>query len=109
MGYKVVYPDILQYLSERIGVITNTTEIATELDITTEQVRGGISTLQRHGHTIENVGRGYAYIYQRSVPKIPEPAPIIKGDKRLFEEVGTSKLGIVIQDVQGVLYIAKEL
>jgi biotin operon repressor len=108
MGYTIVYPLILEMLRKRTGEIINTADICAELSITEKQVRGGIRTLTGHGHDIEIIGRGYAYAY-RGAGKTATTIPTVKGDKRLFEEIGMSKQGVIIQDVQGVLYIAKEL
>lgn len=107
MGYMLLYPVLLEYLTKRPGEVLNTADIARDIKATESQVKGAVKTLLGHGHDIESVSRGNAYIYRGLKQEIKTAK---KSDKRIFEEIGQSKSGaIVIQDAEGNLYKAEEI
>lgn len=106
MGYTIVYPKLLEFFNKHVGEIVNVTDIAKTIEVTEKQIKGAVNTLLGHGHNIESVSRGTAYIYRGMKQEI-KPAAV---SRRLFEEIGVSKSGaIVIQDADGNLYKAEEI
>lgn len=106
MGYTLLYPKLLDFFSKRTGEVVNTTDIATELGVTDKQVKAAVTTLLGHGHNIESISRGTAFIYRGLKPEIKREVV----SRRMFEEIGVGKNGvIVIQDTEGNLYKAEEI
>lgn len=106
MGYSFHYPALLEFFTKHTGEIINTTDIALAIKATDKQVKGAVNTLLGHGHDIESVSRGTAYVYRGMKSEIKPKST----GKRMFEEIGVGKNGIiVIQDTDGNLYKAEEI
>lgn len=104
MGAPLVYRRVLDFIRERPNVELTVTEIGHNTGLNNGQVNQGIRTLRIQGSLIDTVKPGYSYIYreQRPTNEVSE--------KRIFEEIGTTKAGaIVIQDEDGNLYKAEEI
>lgn len=104
MGAPLVYRKVLEYMKERPNVELTVTDIGHNTELTKDQVNNGIKTLKMQGTLIDTVKPGYSYIYRGE-----RPTDTVT-EKRMFEEIGTTKTGaIVIQDTSGNLYKAEEI
>lgn len=109
-----VKAQIAAYFAERAGQMLYVVDIAQTLNLTVEQARTGINNLrnspaEKNGgidfrDAITVVARGNCWVYR------PAPIKSTTATKRLFEEIGQSSKGLVIQDADsGALYLATEL
>jgi hypothetical protein len=100
---------ILKYLSDNLGLPVHTDDLIKNLGLTKDQIHSSIYNLKnRRGVDIETIIAGEVYRL-RGFDTAPKPAPAAVG-KRLFEELGTTKQGVIVaQDQDGVLYKVEEL
>lgn len=105
---------ILQVLTRSPGEVVYVQDIASHAKVTEQQVKSALapSRLAKYPIRIDVVvnGKAWRYMGDRS-PQVPEPAetPTV-AEKRIFEEIGTTKSGqLIIQDMDGNLFRAEEL
>lgn len=104
-------------LSRNVGLPVSLDDLAQETGLLHQQVSQAIAGLRhRRNMDIEQVLAGVYRLRSFATPASGLPAPVLpaapavqRPTKRVFEEVGQAKSGLVIQDEKGVLYRAEEL
>lgn len=106
MGAVAVVPTIIEWLHSHENLQVHVTDLCKDTRLSRSQVLNALHRLRtRNNLNIETVVRGEVFIYHTSPIKMEIPV-----QRRVFEELGTAKDGrLVIQDVDGKLYEAREL
>lgn len=104
MGSPVVKDKIIAALERHKNETVTVTLLMQEADASKTAVQSVINTLQKSGKVgIDILSHGNVWIYRGAVNGN-------SGDKPLYEEIGRASDGrIVLQDLDGKLYVAKEL
>lgn len=116
----VVAPKVYEVLAKNIGLPVSVDDIVKETGLDRERVINGFTTLRARGFQVEGVIKGSLYRLtalapvpkeaKREVYEVPEPEPVRTPIKRMFEEIGVTRDGVVIiQDDEGTLFKAEEL
>lgn len=101
MGGSPTAPKVLEvFLAAKPGRLVTLAELVAETGLTADQVQGAVVNLRnREGIPIEIVHRGQIWKYD----------PTVLTGKRMFEEIGPAKVGVIVQDEDGKLYRLEEL
>ena len=92
---------IRKYFTDRVGQEVYLSDVATEFELTYQQVIRAAYRLSRKDSTFVKVTNG-VYSYR--------PSKMSSSGKRIFEELAVTKTGrILIQDENGVVYAAEIL
>jgi hypothetical protein len=97
---------IREYFERRPGQQVFLDDMAKDLGVAPLAIQSGVPNLMRDvpGYPLEVNIAARSWTYRPNTP----PGGVKEG-KRMFEEIGQAKEGIVIQDEAGKLYLAKEL
>ena len=114
MGHATIRDQVLKKITDKVGQVVYAEDIAKDLNLTREQVAAALNSMIRTG-SLENdmqvVSAGRAWRYSPGSPQASSSKR--RGtrptDRRLFEEIGPSKQGIIVQDEDGKLYLLEEL
>lgn len=131
-GFKTgINARVHEYLMKRQGQTVFVSDMMADCDGTKIQIQTAVSRCKKtYGLPIESVVSGNSYKVgvvrnlgaghsaPKGVPTFGDHGPelielpkgsVVKPVKRVFEEVGTARTGLVIQDTDGKLYLAQEL
>jgi biotin operon repressor len=103
---------VFAYLEHRIGQAVHVDDVAADLGFTKQQVKSAVNNLRTtKGIPIETLVAGYSWRYlPNSKPSEDSPGNGSNHTKRIFEEIGVTKTGLIIlQDEDGNLFSAQEL
>lgn len=105
---------LLKYLSENLGLPVHMDDIMKATKLSKQQVQSSMYHLRnRKGMDIETIVAGQVFrLKNYSTPKTTEGTPqsTRRSTKRIFEEIGTTKQGVIVaQDEDGALYKVEEL
>jgi hypothetical protein len=105
-GRVMLKPKVMEHFKRVPGTQQYIGDLAKQFNSTEHQIQECIAGILRThslpGLNVEVRARSWMY---RPPAQVPERT----AGKRMFEEIGQAKEGIVIQDESGSLYLAKEL
>lgn len=102
-------PAVLRYFQQHPGVTIHLPDLAKELGYPEDRIQSAVNSIRNRntdgaGDAIDIIMAGNAWRWHPNGPARALPT------KRMFEEIGPAKTGgIVIQDTDGNLFLAREL
>ena len=114
MGSKRTSPQVLQYLTDRMGQIVHRDDITRDLKLTDEQVKSAVYNLRQRSddlaRSIQVVTMGSSWRYRPNFDDHTASPAKAKSTIRMFEEVGNAgDAGIILKCEDGELYLAKRI
>jgi hypothetical protein len=101
---------ILEYLAAHPNQTVTQAELMKALDFNRDQVRQGLSTIRSKKLPVVSMLAGGAWKYVPDNETVPQVQPPPVKTNEVFEYLATANNGdMIIQDVDGKLYRAKEL
>lgn len=115
MGSKRTSPQVLQYLTDRMGQIVHRDDMTRDLKLTDEQVKSAVYNLRQKSddlnHSIQVVTTGSSWRYRPNFDDGKSaPAKPAKPTVRMFEEVADmGDQGLILKCEDGTLFLAKQM